>query len=47
MCTAGPVANKYEKEPVDDTDFPSIQEAAMMARGCKVEEKRKPPKIGE
>lgn len=35
--TAGQSANKYEKEPVNEEDFPSLQEAALMARGCKIE----------
>ena len=27
----------YDKEPVLDEDFPSMQEAAMMAKGCQIQ----------
>ncbi|XP_052816677.1 ATP-dependent DNA helicase Q4-like isoform X2 [Mya arenaria] len=39
---ASNAAAKYEREPVNDEDFPSLQEAVMLARGCKQPLKKKP-----
>ena len=35
------MGNTTSKEPVLDEDFPSLQEAAMLARGVKIDEQRK------
>ncbi|XP_045192519.2 ATP-dependent DNA helicase Q4-like isoform X3 [Mercenaria mercenaria] len=36
-CPGGQSKSHYDKEPVQDEDFPSMQEAAMMAKGCQVQ----------
>ena len=35
------MGNNASKDPVLDEDFPSLQEAAMLARGVKIDEQRK------
>ena len=35
------MGNNASKEPVFDEDFPSLQEAAMLAKGVKIDEQRK------
>ncbi|XP_060604089.1 ATP-dependent DNA helicase Q4-like [Ruditapes philippinarum] len=36
-CTGIQSKSHYDKEPVQDEDFPSMQEAAMMAKGCPIQ----------